>query len=148
MVGITSQHYHYLRALERTARQNPGPVDVSLYEGDAVFHASSKSHPLDMTHLHTYTSILALDCAYHFHTRLAFLAQAYACLAPGGHIALADLCFIPGMLSPWTKLMISVLGTMPWSNIVSEGSLMDNSTTGLNRVPRQHGYVPVAARDS
>ncbi|KAL5641408.1 hypothetical protein ACGC1H_001774 [Rhizoctonia solani] len=40
----------------------------------------------------SYTSIIALDCAYHFRTREQFLAQSAQSLAPGGSIALADMC--------------------------------------------------------
>lgn len=139
LVGITSQHYHYSRALDRTNLRNPGGVDVRLYKGDAVYRPSSQSHPLARNHLNTYTSILALDCAYHFDTRRAFLEQAFACLAPGGRVALADLCFVPGSLSSWTKLKVSVAGTMPWNNIIT--------TEEYIATLRAIGYVDVDLQD-
>ncbi|KAF8760765.1 Methyltransferase [Rhizoctonia solani] len=89
----------------------PNEIKVQLYLGDAVYRpvsgtpSSPKSsvqtmrHPLEPngannpTPLHpSYTSIIALDCAYHFRTREQFLAQSARSLVPGGSIALADMC--------------------------------------------------------
>ncbi|KII93582.1 hypothetical protein PLICRDRAFT_171316, partial [Plicaturopsis crispa FD-325 SS-3] len=103
------------------AHDGPGAVvvtkdatEVTLYCCDAVFRPgdavtgcrvrADNSHPLDpslITHPldptiapdGTYDTILALDCAYHFSPRAAFLAQAHARLRPGGRVALADICW-------------------------------------------------------
>ena len=114
-------------------------MDVKLYEGDAIGRASDERHPLDKTHHNTYNTILALDCAYHFDTRRAFLEQAFACLTVGGRIALADICFAPGSLSAWTKLKVTASGTMPWANVVT--------TEEYLATLKEIGYVDVELQD-
>ncbi|KAI0704867.1 hypothetical protein BC835DRAFT_1315477 [Cytidiella melzeri] len=129
LVGITSQRQHYLRSLERTTDRNTSSVELQLSKGDAIYRIgapplshpkSSSGHPLDAQEFqNTYTSILALDCAYHFDTRHIFLEQSFACLAPGGRIALGDLCFIPGSLSISTRIMVTLMGSMPRENMIT-----------------------------
>lgn len=129
LIGITSQHQHYSRSLTRTAQRNPSSVEMMLFNGDAIYrgsHAAASApgtasrHPLDSQHFADfYTSILALDCAYHFNTRRTFLEQSFKCLTPGGRIALGDLCFKAGSLSLGTRLMVSVMGSMPRENVIS-----------------------------
>lgn len=118
LVGITSRRLHYRRALERTTTHpNADLVDVRLYEGAVCRRNVQSPHPLGKECLNSYTSVLALDCAYHFDTRRAFLEQAFACLVPGGRIALTDLCFTHGLLTFRTKMR--AFGTMPWNNIIT-----------------------------
>ncbi|KAF8680355.1 TRAPP complex subunit trs31 [Rhizoctonia solani] len=112
LFGITSLKFQHDRAVARIMKAPyPNEIKVQLYLGDAVYRpvsgtpSSPKSsvqtmrHPLEPngannpTHLHpSYTSIIALDCAYHFRTREQFLAQSARSLVPGGSIALADMC--------------------------------------------------------
>ncbi|KAI0094671.1 hypothetical protein BDY19DRAFT_913950 [Irpex rosettiformis] len=121
LVGITSQIQHYRRALERTSVRNPGDsVDMCLTHGDAVYRGDTPSHPLDAkTYEGAYTTILALDCAYHFRSRRLFLEQSFKCLAIGGNIALGDICFAPGSLSLTTRFMIALMGSMPSENVMT-----------------------------
>ncbi|KAF8741204.1 Methyltransferase, partial [Rhizoctonia solani] len=112
LFGITSLKFQHDRAVARIMKAPyPNEIKVQLYLGDAVYRpvsgtpSSPKSsvqtmrHPLEPndannpTPLHpSYTSIIALDCAYHFRTREQFLAQSARSLVPGGSIALADMC--------------------------------------------------------
>ncbi|CAE6429704.1 unnamed protein product [Rhizoctonia solani] len=112
LFGITSLKFQHDRAATRIMGTSyPNEIKVQLYLGDAVYHPASgdplspKSsvqiirHPLepndanDPTPPHpSYTSIIAIDCAYHFRTREQFLVQSAQSLAPGGSIALADMC--------------------------------------------------------
>ncbi len=121
LVGITSLQEHHKRSLERTTKAEPG-TKVELYHGDAVYHTEmgKRKHPLDPSSEELpFTSILALDCAYHFRTRQDFLHQSFARLSPGGHIALADMCFgTTGKPSRWFKLL-GLLGVVPQENIVT-----------------------------
>ncbi|CAE6520544.1 unnamed protein product [Rhizoctonia solani] len=112
LFGITSLKFQHDRAAARVLRTSyPEDIQVQLYLGDAVYHPTADTplspqssvqimrHPLEpkngnhSTPMHPfYTSIIALDCAYHFRTREQFLAQSALSLAPGGSIALADMC--------------------------------------------------------
>ncbi|EUC53875.1 methyltransferase domain protein [Rhizoctonia solani AG-3 Rhs1AP] len=111
LFGITSLKFQHDRAAARILRASyPEEIKVQLYLGDAVYHPATGTpispqssvqtmrHPLeqaanDSTPTHpSYTSIIALDCAHHFRTREQFLAQSAQSLAPGGSIALADMC--------------------------------------------------------
>ncbi|KAF7795464.1 hypothetical protein EIP86_006625 [Pleurotus ostreatoroseus] len=95
LVGITSIYGHFESSRLRTSKID-SPVRVSLHYGDAVYRPdiSVPEHPLNPSaSTPGYDSIIAVDCAYHFSTRQEFLRQSFARLAPGGRIALADLCF-------------------------------------------------------
>ena len=144
LFGITSQLQHYQRAVERTSERNPCSIDVTLVHGDAIYRGdtstSSSLHPLDAkTYKDTYTSILALDCAYHFNSRRVFLEQSFTCLATGGRIALGDICFAPGSLSLTTRLMIALMGSMPRENVTT--------TDEYIATLREIGYVDVELED-
>jgi hypothetical protein len=149
LVGITSQHQHYSRSLTRTARHNPSSVEVTLFKGDAIYRGSRTAastpgtvsrHPLDSQQFGAfYTSILALDCAYHFDTRRIFLEQSFKCLVPGGRIALGDLCFKTGTLSLSTRLMVAVMGSVPRENITTD----DQYVATLQSI----GFVDVVVED-
>lgn len=137
LVGITSLREHHERALCRTQlarREYPASETVvELYLGDAVYipplpddiynannNDKEEQHPFassDTAHSQ-YTSMTAIDCAYHFRPRRTFLAQSRARLAPGGRIALADICFSPST-PVWVIHLIAMLGVIPKQNIVS-----------------------------
>ncbi|KAH8102607.1 hypothetical protein BXZ70DRAFT_929208 [Cristinia sonorae] len=129
ITGITSLEAHYTRSLERVkqCQADLGVADkVTLYHGDAVYRPTDKKqdypHPLNPTsRLRPFTTILALDCAFHFRTRHDFLVQSYTRLAPGGRIALADICFSRG--SGWkrgvVRRLVGLLGVMPAENMIT-----------------------------
>jgi hypothetical protein len=127
LVGITSLASHYHRASLRVqdAQVNDATaasVVVELHFGDAIYRPtdpSAETHPLRPDG-EDYTSILALDCAYHFNTRHDFLSQSFARLLPGGRIALADICFSDHTPpSPVLRRILGVLGVMPEANVVT-----------------------------
>ncbi|KAJ7492559.1 S-adenosyl-L-methionine-dependent methyltransferase [Mycena latifolia] len=116
LTGITSLKAHHERSQARVARLQQ-PIPVVLHAGDAVYRPGCRGHPLDPSSEERFDTILALDCAYHFQPRTAFLRQAYEKLRPGGSVALADICFAPGALATrWTRW---VLRLMPRENMVS-----------------------------
>ncbi|KAH9985377.1 S-adenosyl-L-methionine-dependent methyltransferase [Russula compacta] len=145
LYGITSLASHHRRSRERvnsflssTNALNKTP-DVLLFEGDAVWRPGHKEHPLSPHFGREFDSILALDCAYHFDTRRAFLCQSFQRLAPGGCVALADLCFSvsPGALL--TLFLSGVLRTIPRSNMVTVGQYIQE----MNEI----GYEDVEVED-
>jgi len=126
LCGVTSLPSHHRRSKERvnsflsSADAPDKRPDVLLFEGDAVWRPGHQEHPLSPHFGHEFDNILALDCAYHFDTREEFLRQSFQRLAPGGCIALADLCFStpPG---PVLALFLSrMLHVMPRSNMVTK----------------------------
>ncbi|KDR85051.1 hypothetical protein GALMADRAFT_315168 [Galerina marginata CBS 339.88] len=126
LVGITSLEVHHQRSVERVHKYqaaHPSETDtiVDLYHADAICSPHDTPHPLHPTSETTFNSILALDCAYHFKTRRLFLEQAFGKLAPGGTIALADICFSATALrSRRTRILTqSVLKLMPVENLIS-----------------------------
>ncbi len=144
LFGVTSQPQHFQRSLERTAQHNPDSVAVCLTQGDAIYRSDALEetalHPLhQQTCKNTYTSILALDCAYHFHSRSLFLEQSFTCLASDGRIALGDICFAPDALSFSTRLMIALMGSMPRENVIT--------TDEYIATLREIGYVDVELED-
>lgn len=123
ITGITSLPAHFVRAKTRITELQASSAEarqviVDLHQGDAVYRPSQSGsgHPLDPnTTSPPFDSILALDCAYHFLTRWAFINQAYARLSPGGRLALADIV-IEGRRASWLN---SVFRLMPWENSIS-----------------------------
>jgi hypothetical protein len=96
LTGITSIPSQHARSMERISNHQssaPGqPCEVQLFCGDAIFRPDCNDHPLNpLSSSPQFTSITAIDCAYHFATREVFLRQSFTRLAPGGTISLADL---------------------------------------------------------
>ncbi|EGN95887.1 hypothetical protein SERLA73DRAFT_76937 [Serpula lacrymans var. lacrymans S7.3] len=145
LTGITSLKVHYERSLCRVRRlQDSLPntkTEVCLYHGDAIYRPGAVNHPLDPDSTGPlYTTILALDCAYHFQTRNDFLSQAFRCLASGGHVALADICFTPPSLQSWSsQCLFFILRLVPKQNIIS--------TEQYVRAMTSIGYVDVELED-
>ncbi|KAJ7110152.1 S-adenosyl-L-methionine-dependent methyltransferase [Mycena epipterygia] len=140
LTGITSLVAHHRRSQARVARLNQA-VPVELHAGDAIYRPGCPpGHPLDPSSGEQFDTILALDCAYHFHTRRAFLQQAHDRLRPGGCLALADICFAPGALETrWTRWVTAVLRLMPRENMVS--------TTEYLAQMREVGFTDVRLED-
>ncbi|KAF8078561.1 S-adenosyl-L-methionine-dependent methyltransferase [Lyophyllum atratum] len=144
ITGITSLPAHHHRSQERVDRllaslKDPRP-EVCLYLGDAVCQPGTTGHPLEPSSNRVFDRILALDCAYHFDTRSAFLQQALHRLAPGGRIALADICFDPKiLLNRRASLITSLFKMMPKQNMVST----DNYIAQMEEM----GYVDVQLED-
>ncbi|KAJ7783854.1 S-adenosyl-L-methionine-dependent methyltransferase [Mycena maculata] len=137
LAGITSLEAHHRRSQARVAHLNTA-VPVDLHVGDAV-HRGGPGHPLNPSS-EQFDTILALDCAYHFQTRRAFLQQAHNQLRPGGSVALADICFAPGALqTSWTRWVTAVLRLMPRENMVST----DEYLAEMRRI----GYTDVRLED-
>ncbi len=142
--GITSLPAHHQRSRDRIASmrlRNPDIIEPKLYLGDAVYRLGREDHPLSPNNADMYDSILALDCAYHFHTRRDFLRQSLSHLAPGGRIALADICFPTSWktMSLGTRALLAVLNVIPKENIVS----LDEYEADM----RKMGYVDVKVED-
>ena len=118
LIGITSLQAHHARSLERTSNfltQFPSSTQVKLVQSDAIARGSDPDHPLSSSSdLPLFTSIVAIDCAFHFNTRALFLRQAFERLAPEGRIALADICFD----KPST--LISLLAGVVAENMISQ----------------------------
>ncbi|PFH54530.1 hypothetical protein AMATHDRAFT_185138 [Amanita thiersii Skay4041] len=120
IVGITSLDAHHRRSKERISRLqvSEDTFNVLLYLGDAVCRNTvSAEHPLKPENGQVFDTVLALDCAYHFDTRRAFLSQAMAKLDVGGRIALADMCFVSH--HAWIKWITRTLRLLPGDNIVT-----------------------------
>lgn len=84
--------------------------------------------------------MLALDCAYHFDTRRTFLEQTFRKLAPGGRVALADICFSAEALkSTRTKVITSIARLMPPRNLISNAKYVASL--------KEIGYVDVTLED-
>lgn len=142
LCGITSLSLQHQRALQRiksynkTARQ---PETVFLYQGDAVFRSYSHNHPLDPNSKGPeFTSITAIDCAYHFRTRADFLRQSYRKLASGGYIALADLFTEDSLFDLHLHILCILLG-------IPKGNLWDRKR--YLRELEMAGFVECEMRD-
>lgn len=125
LCGITSLPTHHRRSRERvdatlsSTNAAGGATSVRLFEGDAVWRAGQRDHPLAPDFDHKFDSILALDCAYHFETRQEFLRQSFRQLEPGGRVALADICFAHTPNSALAFLLSRVFGVLRKENMVT-----------------------------
>lgn len=77
--GVTSLAPHAQRTRDRVGDR------AEIFCEDAVKYLQRAAES-------EYDVILALDCVFHFNTRVAFFEAAFQRLAPGGVIALEDLC--------------------------------------------------------
>ncbi|KZW01955.1 hypothetical protein EXIGLDRAFT_665659 [Exidia glandulosa HHB12029] len=136
LTGITSLSVQHDRARSRVKATGTS-IPVELFVGDAIYRRGER-HPFAPGHERSYTSILAIDCAYHFDTRNIFLQQAFVGLAPGGYVSLADLAVDP--LPPFlVRVLLSVLVGVRLANMCTPH---DYAAT-----LRQIGYVDVQVED-
>ena len=145
LCGITSLPSHHRRSRERvdsflSSADAPSETpDVILFEGDAIWRPGDQDHPLSPFFQHDFDNVVALDCALHFNTRQEFLYQAFQRLAPGGRVALADVCFSAPPGQVLTLLLWRVLHVMPRDNIVTKEQYMQQ----MNKI----GYEDVEMED-
>ncbi len=135
---ITSVLVTGLRACGSETRTSSNRSSTSEMQFIDLGEKTIRSVPITLI---CYDSILALDCAYHFHTRRDFLRQSLSHLAPGGRIALADICFPTSWktMSLGTRALLAVLNVIPKENIVS----LDEYEADM----RKMGYVDVKVED-
>ncbi|KAG9128228.1 TRAPP subunit trs31 [Ceratobasidium sp. 392] len=142
LYGITSLESQHIRAVHRVLDVfQASTAKVQLYLGDAVYRPLPETPPTSLSEVQTlhhplepytgdqttpthptYTSILALDCAYHFKTRERFLVQSIQQLEPKGSIALADICIHSSPATPGLRLLrriYCVLFSMPPENLIT-----------------------------
>ncbi|KAL1697328.1 S-adenosyl-L-methionine-dependent methyltransferase [Schizophyllum commune] len=146
LVGITSLPAHARRSAQRVERflqtlpETESPQSVTLHCADAVRRPEHATHPFNSADHLRFDTILALDCAYHFQTRFAFLQQALSNLAVGGRIALADIAFDDLTLDTHrSKLIRAALRMMPNDNVWTTTTYVKNM--------EQMGYVDVTLED-
>jgi SAM-dependent methyltransferase len=130
VTGITSLAMHSHRSKTRVEKLETC-VDTEFFAGDAVWHSDIQNHPLNPgRQTSCFDGVLALDCAYHFHTRLAFIQQTLQALRPGGRIALADICFSVSGCG-W----LAYLAPLAKGNIVSKTDYLEQMLqTGFDQV--------------
>ena len=137
---------HARRSAQRVERflqtlpETESPQSVTLHCADAVRRPEHATHPFNSADDLRFDTILALDCAYHFQTRFAFLQQALSNLAVGGRIALADIAFNDFTLDTYcSKLIRAALRMMPSDNVWTTTTYVKNM--------EQMGYVDVTLED-
>ncbi|GAA6057320.1 hypothetical protein JCM3770_001088 [Rhodotorula araucariae] len=83
-LGLTSLPGQHATAVMRAEKQGLPTGRFELRQGDAAAD-------LDREPDESFDTVLAVDCAYHFNTRVSFLSSAHRLLAPSGRLALTDL---------------------------------------------------------
>lgn len=120
--GITYLPSHHARSQDRVNNLqavSPNETQVHLYCGDAVYRGQIEDHPLNPSISRpSFTSIIAIDCAFHFAPRELFLSQSFSSLAPGGTIALGDLA-VSKTLPFVLRIILSRLLSIPSENMIT-----------------------------
>jgi len=116
IVGITSEAAQCGYARGKVSQRNLEDK-IRLFQGNAT-KLSLLKDPCQ-----TFDKIFALDCAYHFHTREAFLNQAFGRLNPNGKVALGDIFLGRKPQTLFEYLLLKFLiwgGKIPEQNMVEE----------------------------
>ncbi|GAA5856671.1 hypothetical protein JCM9279_004867 [Rhodotorula babjevae] len=114
-LGLTSLASQHATAVVRANKAGLPSDRIQLRQGDAA-------KDLDAEPAGSYDAVLAVDCAYHFNTRPAFLSSSARLLRAGGHLALTDLVLPSTPLSLLDRLLLRLLFALagcPSSNLVS-----------------------------
>ncbi|MBN2340342.1 MAG: class I SAM-dependent methyltransferase [Deltaproteobacteria bacterium] len=69
-------------------------TDPAVY-GDSIQYIQGDATRLNMFDTDRFTKVSALECAFHFNTREAFLNEAFRLLRPGGTLVMADILIKP-----------------------------------------------------
>jgi cyclopropane fatty-acyl-phospholipid synthase-like methyltransferase len=107
--------------------RSPGAVHVArrrlralgLGHATRLLAADAVALPVAPT---AFDAVVALDCAYHFRSRRAFLHRASAALVPGGRLALTDLVCADGTPPPRPLRVAAALCGIPGGNLVGEAA--------------------------
>jgi microcystin synthetase protein McyJ len=105
-INITPKHVEVGQKLvEKVGLQ----YRIDLREGSAT--------ELDGFREGQFDKVVALECAFHFHTRDDFFKQALRVLKPGGSLAATDLLSLPGYRSNFVHRLFRRYGDNPEANV-------------------------------
>lgn len=154
IVGVTSLEAHRRIAEETvsTSEHIPMETTIELHSGDAVAWTKEACSRLSEGE-ERFDRVLALDCAYHFKDRRAFLHNAHDLLNFTGTLGLTELMLPEQQLSLWSKFClrgICLLAKVPYENLISRqayiAQLEEIGYSGIElEVITQHVFAGLAA---
>ncbi|KAF0698715.1 Aste57867_10669 [Aphanomyces stellatus] len=125
VVGVDITPEHIESATQLVAERNLGDR-IRIVQGSATALAA-----LDVD---VVTKIVSCDAAYHFDTRAAFVAQAFALLQSGGVLAVVDIVVSDEVLA-WTGMQrvqlrgLCSMAGIPFENLKTVAQYQDEWTT-------------------